>query len=148
MQTTTFNTMNMVNLDIRTSPPHPTHLSSMVMRSLENSIKKTWYSLLSPLTPGHDLARCYRHSSPPPTTPAKKPWRTTHTNTKNLRPNANLMYECASQPPCPLGILTSADIRWMQYASPTQRTFFGNSYTAPTPSIHNLQLIGLSISKA
>jgi len=58
------------------------------------------------------------------------------------------MYECASQPPCPLGILTSVDIRWTQSASPTRRTFFGNSYTAPTPSLHTLQLIGLSISKA
>ena len=36
----------------------------------------------------------------------------------------------------------------MQSASPTRRTFFGNSYTAPTPSLHTLQLIGLSISKA
>jgi hypothetical protein len=26
--------------------------------------------------------------------------------------------------------------------------FFGNSYTAPTPSLHTLQLIGLSMSKA
>ena len=80
--------------------------------------------------------------------PRQKPWRTSHTNNKYHRPNTNLMYECASQPPCPLGILTSADIRWTQSASPTRRTFFGNSYTAPTPSIHTLQLIGLSISKA
>ncbi len=58
------------------------------------------------------------------------------------------MYERASQPPCPLGILTSANIRWAQSASPTRRTFFGNSYTAPTPSLHTLQLVGLSISKA
>jgi hypothetical protein len=80
--------------------------------------------------------------------PRQKPWRTSHTNNKYHRPNANLMYERASQPPCPLGILTSADIRWTQSTSPTRRTFFGNSYTAPTPSIHTLQLIGLSISKA
>ncbi len=80
--------------------------------------------------------------------PRQKPWRTTHTNSKYHRPNANLVYERASQPPCPLGILTSADIRWTQSVSPTRRTFFGNSYTAPTPSLHTLQLVGLSISKA
>jgi len=62
--------------------------------------------------------------------------------------NHNLNINNASQPPCPLGILTSANIRWTQSASPTLRTFFGNSYTAPTPSIHTLQLIGLSKSKA
>ena len=33
--------------------------------------QKKRYSFLSPLTPGHDLAQCYRHSSTPPTTPAK-----------------------------------------------------------------------------
>ena len=58
------------------------------------------------------------------------------------------MYKRASQPPCPFGILTSADLRWKQSASPTRRTFFGNSYTAPTPSLHTLQLLGLSISKS
>jgi hypothetical protein len=80
--------------------------------------------------------------------PHQKPWRTTHTNNKYHRPNANLMYKCTSQPPCPLGITTSADLRWSQSASPTRRTFFGNSYTAPTPSLHTLQLLGLNISKA
>jgi hypothetical protein len=64
--------MNAENLDVCTSPPPPIHLSSTVMRSLENSIAKTWYLSLSPLTPGHDLAQCYSHSSPPPTTHAKK----------------------------------------------------------------------------
>ena len=81
--------------------------------------------------------------------PCQKPWRTTHTNYKYHRPNANLIYERASQPPCPLGILISADIRWTQSASPTRRTFFGNSYTAPTSSLYStLQLIGLSLSNA
>jgi hypothetical protein len=81
--------------------------------------------------------------------PRQKPWRTTHTNYKYHRPNANLIYKCTSQPPCPLGILIiSADIRWTQSASPTRWTFFGNSYTASTPSLHTLQLTGLSISKS
>ena len=146
MQTTTFNAMNVVNLDVCTiSPPHPIHLSSTVMRSSVNSIKETWYSFLSPLTRGHDLAQCYRHSSPPPTTPAKNLGAPHTPNSKYHRPNANLMCERASQPPCPLGILTSADIRRTQSVSPTRRTFFGNSYTAPTPSLHTLQLVGLSI---
>jgi len=44
--------------------------------------------------------------------PRQKPWRTTHTNYKYHQPNANLMYRCASQPPRPLEILPSADLRW------------------------------------
>jgi hypothetical protein len=58
--------------------------------------------------------------------PHQKPWHTSHINNKNHQPNANLMYERTSQPPCPLGILTSADIRWTQSTSPTHRSFFGN----------------------
>ena len=80
--------------------------------------------------------------------PRQKSLRTAHANSKYHRPNANLMYECAYQPPCPLRILIFSDIRWTQSASPTRWTFFGNSYTAPTPSLHSLQLIGPSISKA
>jgi hypothetical protein len=131
IQTTTFDVMNVVNLDVCTSPPHPIHLSSTVMRSSANSTTKTWYSFLSPLTPGHGLARWYRHSLPPPITPAKNLWCTTHTNSKYHQPSANLMYECVSQPPCQLRILISVDIRWTKSASPTRRT-----YTAPTPSLH------------
>jgi len=78
----------------------------------------------------------------------QKPWCTSPHNSKRHRPNANLMYSWASTPPCPLGILTSADINWSASASPARRTFFGNSYTAPTPSIHTIQLLGLGISKA
>ena len=42
MQTTTFNAMNEVDLDVCTSPPPPPpiHLSSTVMRSSANSTKK------------------------------------------------------------------------------------------------------------
>jgi hypothetical protein len=80
--------------------------------------------------------------------PHQKPWCTTRTNTKYHPPNTNLMYEQASQPPCPLGIFTSADLHWSQSASPTRQTFFGNSYTAPTPSLYTLQLLGLIISTA
>jgi hypothetical protein len=80
--------------------------------------------------------------------PRQKAWHTTHTNTKYHCPNANLMYKQASQLPCPLGILTSADLCWSQCASPTCKIFFGNSYTSPPPSLCTLQLIGLSISKA
>ena len=80
--------------------------------------------------------------------PCQKPWCTTHTNNKYHRRNANIMYKCASQPPCPFGIPTSADIRWSQSSLPTCRSFFGNSYTVSTPSLHTLQLLGLSIPKA
>ena len=69
---------------------------------------------------------------------SQKPWQTSHTNNKNHRPNANLMYEHASQPLCPLGILTSADLRWSQSAVPTCQKFFRNSYTAPTPSLQHI----------
>jgi hypothetical protein len=85
-----------------------------------------------------------------PTTPHyphQKPWCTTHTNTKYHCPNANLMYKKASQPPCPVGILTSANLHRSQ-SSPTHQIFFGNSYTAPTSSLYTLQLLRLSIFKA
>jgi hypothetical protein len=75
------------------------------------------------------------------------PWFTTHRLEKFNRPNANLMYEQASNPPSTLGILTSADFFWKQSQSPTHRTFYGHSYTAPTPSIHTLQQLGLAVSK-
>jgi len=84
MQTTIFNTMNTKNLDICTSPSPPAiHLSSTLMRSLANSTKIAWSLSLSPLTPGHGLAQCYRHSLPPPTIPAKNPGAP-HTLTINI----------------------------------------------------------------
>ncbi len=54
----------------------------------------------------------------------------------------------ASTPPCLLGILTYADIQWSNSKSTSCRTFFGNSYTAQTPSLHTIQLMGLGITKA
>jgi hypothetical protein len=79
----------------------------------------------------------------------QEPLFTTHRNNKFNRPYANLMYERASKPPCTLGSLTSADFFWKQSDSPTRRTFYGtNSYTAPTPSIHTIQQLGLTISKS
>ena len=97
MQTTTFNTMNAVNLDVCTSPPPPPiHLSSSVMRSSANSTEKTWYSFLSPLTPGHSLAQCYRHSSSPPTTPAKNRGAP-HTLTPNI--TNPMPTSCTNVPP-------------------------------------------------
>jgi hypothetical protein len=78
----------------------------------------------------------------------QEPWFTTHRNNKFNRPYANLMYERASKPPCTLGSLTSADFFWKQSDSPTRRTFYGKSYTAPTPSIHTIQQLGLAISKS
>jgi hypothetical protein len=79
--------------------------------------------------------------------PPQEPWFTTHRLKKFNRPNANLMYKRASNPPNTLGILTSADFFWKQLQSPTRRTFYGHSYTAPTPSIHTLQQLGLAVLK-
>ena len=79
----------------------------------------------------------------------QEPWFTTHRLKKFNRPYANLMYEQASKPPCTLGILTSADFFWKQSKSPTRRTFYGSSYTAPTPSrIYTIQQPGLAVSKS
>jgi len=98
MQTTIFNTMNAANLDVCTSPPPPPHLSSTVMRSSAKSTKKTWSLSFSPLTPGHGLVQCQcsRHSSQPPTIPAKNPGapRTPTINTTDPMPTS-----CTSMPP-------------------------------------------------
>ena len=59
------------------------------------------------------------------------------------RPNASTMLKWATTPPCPLGILTSADHNWKLSQSPTRRPFFGHSHTTPTPSIlHRIQQLG------
>ena len=50
----------------------------------------------------------------------------------------------ATHSPCPTGILNTADTIWKHNKS---RTFFGYSYTAPTPSIHTIQQLGLGITK-
>jgi hypothetical protein len=73
--------------------------------------------------------------------PPQKDWRFE-------RPYATLMYKRASTPPDPLGILTYADIQWTNLKSGLHRTFFGNSYTASTSSLHTIQLMGLGITKA
>ena len=50
------------------------------------------------------------------------------------RNNAAIMFRRATTNPCPLGILRTADTNWKQNKI---RPFFGYTYTAPTPSIHN-----------
>ena len=67
-----------------------------VMRSSANSTKKTWYSFLSTLTPGHGLARCYMHSSPSLTIPAKN-LGTPHTLTPNI--TGPTPTSCTNTPP-------------------------------------------------
>jgi hypothetical protein len=108
MQTTTFNDMKAENLDVCTNPPPPIHHSSTVMRSSANSIVKTWYLSLSPLTPGHNLAQCYSHFSPPPTIHAKNLGAhhilttniidPTPTSCKNVPPNRHA-HSGSSHPP-------------------------------------------------
>ncbi len=79
--------------------------------------------------------------------PPQEPWLTTHRLERFNCPNANFMYKRASNPPNTLGILTSADFFWKQWQSPIRCTFYGHSYTAPTPSIHTLQQLGLAVLK-
>ena len=55
------------------------------------------------------------------------------------------MYDMAVNPPCPTGILTTASIKWQQ-SNPS--TFYGHSYTAPTPKEYTMGRIGLTITKA
>jgi hypothetical protein len=66
-------------------------------------------------------------------------------NFQATRPNAKLMFHKATTEPCPIGILRTADYHWKQNK---QRKFFGFSYTAPTPTIHTIQQLGLGITKA
>jgi hypothetical protein len=61
------------------------------------------------------------------------------------KPNATLMYSKITTFPSPKGILKLADHNWK--ISKT-RCFYGHSYSAPTPTIHTLQQIGLTIIKA
>ncbi len=76
--------------------PPPIHLSSTAMRSSANSTKETWSLSLSPLTPGHSLAQCYRHSLPPPTIPTKNPGAP-HTLTTNI--TDPMPTSCTNAPP-------------------------------------------------
>jgi hypothetical protein len=92
--------------------------------------QKSWSLSLSPLTPGHDLVQCYRHSSPPPTIPTKNPG-TPHTPTTNI--TNPIPTSCTNLLPnyhAHLGFshLLTSDGRNLPRASPTRRTFFGNSY--------------------
>ena len=61
------------------------------------------------------------------------------------RPHAEEMHRRVTSFPSPVGILPHADRVW----STTQpRTFYGHSYTAPTPSLSTLQNLGLCICKS
>ena len=73
-----------------------------------------------------------------PTTPI------TFTPTK---PNATTMYHKVTHFPSPKGTLKLADHNWKLTQT---RHFYGHSYSAsaPTPTIHTLQQIGLTITKA
>ena len=65
---------------------------------------------------------------------------------RNNRYYAGVMYyDMAVNPPCPTGILTTASIKWQQ-SKPS--TFYGHSYTAPTPKEYTMGRIGLTITKA
>jgi len=63
------------------------------------------------------------------------------------KPNATTMYHKITHfpSPNPKGTLKLADHNWK--LTQTQR-FYGHSYSVPTPTIHTLQQIGLTITKA
>ena len=64
---------------------------------------------------------------------------------RRFAPHAKTMYELAMSPPCPTNIVTTACIYWQQNKT---RTFFGRSYTAPTPKEYLIGELGLGITKA
>ncbi len=68
-----------------------------------------------------------------------------HCTFKPDRRNASIMCVKATTPPCPIGILRTADTIWK---TTKQRPFFGYSHTSPTPSIFTIQKLGLGITKA
>ena len=72
---------------------------------------------------------------------AQATWKTDQPHAK---PNANAMFARISNPPCPSGIVLTAAAAWNANRS---RKFYGHSHTAPTPKIHILQQLGLSITK-
>ena len=61
------------------------------------------------------------------------------------RPNAALMYERATNFPCPLGIVPTAAAMWKRNG---HTKFYGHSHTCPTPKEFILQKIGLAVTKA
>ena len=61
------------------------------------------------------------------------------------RPHATTLYRRLTSPPAPLGVANTANAHWRTARS---RTFFGHSYTAPTPREYLMQKLGLCITKA
>ena len=53
---------------------------------------------------------------------------------RNNKQQAAIMFSKITKHPCPIGILRTADAYWKGNKT---RTFYGYSYTSPTPSIHN-----------
>jgi hypothetical protein len=82
------------------------------------------------------LARTFLFGTPPRSPPSFPP----------SRPNATEMLRRITSAPGPTGILPHADSSWK--SKRTGHAFFGNSFTAPTPSISTLQQLGLCISKS
>ena len=70
--------------------------------------------------------------------------RTNYTFQQN-RQHAAAMLRRATSSPSPIGILRTANANWNRNKL---RTFYGHSYTAPTPSIYTIHQLGLGITKA
>ena len=150
MQTTTVNDMNDPNSDAPTSPPPHPPLSSMATPSLANSTRKTWSSSRSQSTHMDASVRCSKPSSPR---------QTTHPRSLGAHPpttaNATVLTRtsCTLEPPlllAPSAFLHRPTLigRHLLHPPAEPSSAIGNSYTAPTPSLHTIQLLGLGISKA
>jgi hypothetical protein len=123
MQTTIFNTTNAAN-----------------------STGKTWSLSLSPLTPGHNLVQCYyRHSSPPPTIPAKNP-------VAPLTPTANITEpmptSCTNTPPNHHAHLGFSHQPTSDGRSNLPRQHDGRSLATPTPHPNQVYILSNSSDSA
>jgi hypothetical protein len=98
--------------------------------SSKNSTIKIWSYSHSPSTHGHNLDECYSPFSQHHTTHCRKTGALTapkqHACTNGLKHHPALLESS------PTGI------QWSNSKSNSCRTFFGNSYTAPTPSLHTI----------
>ena len=59
-------------------------------------------------------------------------------------PNAEEMYRHLIISPCPSGVLITTTVNWKQNKT---APFFGGTHTAPTPTTHTMQQLGLTAMK-
>ena len=64
------------------------------------------------------------------------------------RDAARHMFMRAMNSPCPTNVVGLAKARWTKDKGSTSSTFFGNSYTCPTPREYMYQKFGLAMTTA